>query len=75
MTGVQSQPGVEILLFATMIKLTLGTTHLPIQWLQRSLSLVVKQTERETEHAPPPTSKVPLSSEVKQTVCEVNHSS
>jgi hypothetical protein len=50
--------GCGIFLFATMFRLTLGRTQLPIQWAPGALSLWVKQAGHEADHSPPSRAKV-----------------
>jgi hypothetical protein len=48
--GFNSQWGLGIFLFTTVSRLTLGPTHLPVQWVPGALSLGVKWPGREADH-------------------------
>jgi hypothetical protein len=56
----ESQYGLEIFLFITASRLVLGPTQPPIQWVQLSLSLVVKRPGRDADHSPPTSAEVEL---------------
>jgi hypothetical protein len=51
--GFNSRRGLEIFLFTTASKTTLGHTQPPIQWVPGTLSLSVKLLGRETDHSHP----------------------
>jgi hypothetical protein len=50
--------GLGIFLFTTVSSLALGPAQHPIQWVQRGLSLGLKQPGHEADHSPPSSSKV-----------------
>jgi hypothetical protein len=56
--GFDSQQELEIFLFTMSSRMALGPTHPPIQWVAGTLSLGLKQPEREADHSPPSSAKV-----------------
>jgi hypothetical protein len=45
-------------LSTTASRMDLGPTQPPIQWVAGTLSLGVKQLEREADHSPPPSAEI-----------------
>jgi hypothetical protein len=56
--GFDSLRGLGIFLFTTASRGALGPTQPPIQWIPRTVSLIVKRPEREADHSPPSSAEV-----------------
>jgi hypothetical protein len=55
---VRFPESLEIFFFTTAARTSLLVTQLPIQWITRDLSLVVKRPRREADHSPPSSAEV-----------------
>jgi hypothetical protein len=56
--GFESRHGLEIFLFTTASRRSLGSTQPPIQWIPGALSLGVKRPRREADHSLPSSAEV-----------------
>jgi hypothetical protein len=58
--GFDYRRKLENFLFVTASRLALGSTQLPIQWVPRILSLLVKRPVREADHSSPSCAQIKM---------------